>query len=489
MQLTNERPLYRQVQDRLLEAILRGGAPAGTRLPSLRRLAKDLGVSRVTVEAAYEALEARGLVEARARSGTFVTRVARGMEPTGRAHTPTLQWEERIAPGPNAARERLLGQVLRKGSSGDEISFAWGAGDPRLFPVDAFRVILSRILRREGGAALGPCHTQGTLELREAFAAYLRTLDIQAGAEDVIVTSGSQQAIDLVIGALIRHGDVVAVGDPTWPGAIAALEAAGARIAGIPVDADGMRLEALARVLEKGEVRMIYTVPTHHNPTGAVMSAPRRQALAALARRHGVPVLEDDAIREVRFGAPLPPPLAALDASGNVIYVGSFTKSLLPAARLGYLVAPPALRDWAIARKRSMDLYCSPVLQLAMAEYLKSGDAARHWKRINRIYARRQRAMNEALARHMPRGAHWRKVTGGPVMWLRLPDGVSARSLATDAQRVGLRLAPGEAFFVEPADQPYLRLNFAALDEAQIEQGIEKLGALVRARTHREEQP
>jgi 2-aminoadipate transaminase len=211
------------------------------------------------------------------------------------------------------------------------------------------------------------------------------------------------------------------------------------------------------------------------------MPLARRRELVRLARRHGVPILEDDALREVRFGSPLPPALAALDTSGNVICVGSFSKSVMPAARLGYLVAPPRLLEWAVERKRSRDLFCSPLLQRAMAAYLQSGEAVRHWKRVSRIYAQRQRAMAEALRRHFPREASWRPPEGGPVMWVRLPEGLSVRALFEDAMRSGVTFAPGEAFFVAPADQPCIRLNFAALDPARIEDGIQRLGALVRS--------
>lgn len=481
-------PLYRQVRDELINAILRAGAPAGTRLPSLRRLAKDLHVSRITVEAAYEQLQAQGLIEARARSGTFVTGhgVPAGREEAG-DWPSSLPWEARLAPGANPARERMLSQVFRSDVAHDAVSFAWGAGDPRLFPVDAFRVALDRVLRRAQGTALGPEDSQGNAGLRTSFAAYLRKLDIAASADSVVVTSGSQQAIDMVVSALVRPGDRVAVEDPTWPGALGALEAAGADIAGVPLDEQGMRLDVLEELLERGGVRLIYTVPTFHNPTGSVMPTGRRRELLRLAQGRGVPILEDDALREVRFGSPLPPPLAALDPSGNVICVGSFTKSILPAARLGYLVAPPKLRQWAVARKRSMDLFCSPLLQRAMADYLDSGQAVRHWRRISRVYAQRQRGMAAALARHFPRGARWECTSGGPVMWVRLPDGVSARALFEDAARAGVSFAPGEAFFVAPADQPYIRLNFAALEVQEIERGIATLGVVLRAITLEED--
>lgn len=485
---TLERPLYRKVQDELVSAILRGTMPAGSRLPSLRKLARDLGVSRITVEAAYEALEAQGFIEARARSGTYVT--GHGLQPSdspyAAARTEPLPWESRIAAGAHPARERMLGQVFRGTLDADAVSFAWGAGDPGLFPVDEFRVIINRILRQARGNALGPEETQGNPGLRAAFAAYLRKLEVPVSAEGVMVTSGSQQAIDLVIGALVRPGERVAVEDPTWPGVLAALEAAGVEIVGIPLDAHGMRIDALEEALGSGGIRLIYTVPTYQNPTGAVMPASRRRELVRLARRHGVPILEDDALREVRFGAPLPPPLATLDTSGNVIYVGSFSKSVMPAARLGYLVAPPKLLAWAVARKRSQDLFCSPVMQRAMAAYLESGEALRHWKRVSRVYAQRQRVMADALQRHFPPDAKWQRAPGGPVMWVRLPDRISVRALFDRALEAGVSFAPGEAFFTIPADQPWIRLNFAAVEAARIEAGIEKLGALLRTALEKE---
>lgn len=481
-------PLYRRVQDQLIEAILRGSAPAGSRLPSLRRLAKDLGVSRITVEAAYEALQAQGLIEARARSGNFVTAHGAPVNRDGqRAPRGELPWEARLAPGAHPARERMLRQVFRSaGMAG--VNFAWGAGDPALFPVEAFRVIIDRVLRRAGGAALGPADTQGEPTLREAFAAHLRKLDLGIGADEVVVTTGSQQAIELVVGALVRPGDRVIVEETTWPGALGTLEAAGAEIVGIPVDEHGMRLDALQEALAGGGARLIYTIPTFQNPTGAVMPAAHRHELVRLARSAGVPILEDDALREVRFGSPLPPPLAALDPSGNVIYTGSFSKSVLPAARLGYLVAPPRLRRWAVTRKRSLDMFCPPLMQRAMAEYLESGQAVRFWKKISRIYAKRQRAMEEALARSFPREVRWHRTAGGPVMWVGLPGRISVRRLFDEAVRAGVSFAPGEAFFVEPADQPYIRLNFAAVEETRISSGIETLGAVLRASITEEDQ-
>lgn len=298
----------------------------------------------------------------------------------------------------------------------------------------------------------------------------------------MVVTTGSQQAIALVADALIRPGERVVVESPTWPGALKAFASWGARLLEMPVDREGMCMEGLENLLLSESPRLTYTVPTFHNPTGAVMSGFRRRYLVSLARRLGIPILEDDALREVRFGAPLPPPLAALDRSGNVINIGSFTKALLPAARVGYLSGPPELCEAVVSHKRWLDMFTSPLMQHALGAYLESGEAVRYWKCINRVYAQRQRAMLDALARYFPPSASWQhKVGGGPQMWVRLPGGLPVSWLQQQALQARISFVPGEAFFPKPQGQPFIRLNFAAVDEDRKKQGIETLGRLIRA--------
>jgi DNA-binding transcriptional MocR family regulator len=240
-----------------------------------------------------------------------------------------------------------------------------------------------------------------------------------------------------------------------------------------------MQTEPLVAAVEREHPRLIYTVPTFQNPTGAVMSAQRRRMLCALAARHEVPVLEDDHVREVRFGQPIPPPLAAFDRRGNVIHAGGFTKSLIPALRIGYVVAHGPLREALIARKRAADLFGSALMQRALASFLESGAVARHWRRVSRVSGRRHAAMLRALEHHFPPGSRWSGVSGGLVLWVRVPEGVSVAALHDSALAAGVGFARGAAFFPEPAEQPFLRLNFAAVEEAEIERGIAILGGLV----------
>jgi len=473
-------PLYRQIGAGLRCEITDGTLATGARLPSSRQLARDLSVSRITVDNAYAELIAEGLLEARAGNGTFVLPPWKPPGAGASAGTaPLPSWQARLATDGPSVRDRMLRQVLRGPIVDNTISFAWGAGDPRLVPTGEFRQLLGSVLDIDGAAALGPEHSDGYPPLRAVLAGYLRQLGLVVTPEEILITSGTQQAISLVCDALLQPGDAVIVETPTWPGVFDALETRGLRVVGVPLDAEGLRADALAAALEEVRPGLIYTVPTFHNPTGRVMSATRRREIVALAYRHGVPILEDDHVREVRFGNPIPPPLAAFDHYGAVIHTGSFTKSLMPALRLGYIVARGPLHERIVLLKRAADLFSSTLMQRVLCRYLEGGTIRRHWKHVSRVYRRRHATMLRALERHFPAGATWTGVEGGLVLWVGVPPGVSVAALFEEALRAGVTFVAGAAFYPEPNDQPFLRLNFAAVDEEQIEQGIAVLGHLL----------
>jgi GntR family transcriptional regulator / MocR family aminotransferase len=482
------RPLYAQIIETLQREIADGNLPAGTRLPSSRQLANDLHVSRITVVTAYAELEAVGAIESRGGSGTYVLPPWTPPRPAGRSgETPAAllaptfpPWQCELVPTVNMEREQVLGQVLRGPLTPDTIGFAWGAGDPRLIPMTEFRRALLNVLDHDGPAALGPEGGTGYPPLRQWLATYLRQNGLDATPDDIVITGGTQQTIALVAATLLQPGDRVITEEPTWPGALEVFAAAGARVIGIPLDEGGMRHDRLVDALEHEQPRLIYTVPTFQNPTGAVTSARRRQALCALAEQYGVPIFEDDHVREVRFGQPIPPPLAAFDRRGDVIHAGGFTKSLIPSLRIGYVVARGPLREALIARKRTVDLFGSALMQRTLATFLESGAVAHHWRRISRIYHRRHTVMLRALEGHFPPGSKWSGVSGGLVLWVRVPEGVSVAALHDAAATAGVGFARGAAFFAKPANQPYLRLNFAAVDESEIDRGIAVLGHLVK---------
>lgn len=481
LQPANESPLCRQIAEGMRHEIATGSLHYGARVPSARQLARDLRVSRITVDNAYAELVADGVLEARPRVGTFVLPARTPQGECAIASEARLPpWQIGLGTQGPSLRDRMLGQVLRGPITDGTISFAWGAGDPRLAPTGELRRLLGEVLDTDGATALGPENSDGYPPLRATLAHYLRQLGMEVRADEVVVTAGTQQAIALVCDALLQPGDRVIVEAPTWPGVLDVLEARRIRVVGVPLDADGMDVLALTRALECEKPRLIYTVPTFHNPTGRVMSAARRRDVVDLAHLHGVPVLEDDHVREVRFGSPIPPPLAAFDTHGTVIHCGSFTKSLIPALRLGYIVARGPLHARLVTLKRAADLFSSTLLQRVLCRYLASGAIRRHWKHVSRVYRRRHVAMLRALEQHFPPGSTWTGVEGGLVMWIGVPAGVSVSALYDAAAREGVTFVAGAAFYPEPADQPFLRLNFAAVDETQIEAGIAHLGRLLR---------
>src|SRR5579884_1778700 len=475
-------PLYQQIRDGLRGEIMGGALQAGARLPASRQLARDLGVSRITVVNAYAELEAEGLLESRGGAGTFVLAPWEVAEVRAqrRPRVALPRWQAELAPAARPQRARALREDGRP-IDGALISFARARGDSRPFPVEEFRRTLGAVVEHDRPGCLEYEHAEGYPPLRDAVARYLRQLGVDASADDVVITAGAQQAIDLLARVLVRPGDTVAIEEPTYPGALDAFETAGAWLVPVPLDREGMRVDVLRGAIEGG-ARLVYTVPTFHNPTGAVMSAQRRHELVALAQQLGVPVIEDDYLREVRFGSPIPPPLAAFDQHGDVVHVGSFSKSLLPTLRLGYVVVRGPLREQLVALKRVADAGSSALLQRALHSFLQSGVLHRHWKRASRLYRRRQAAMVAAMRRHFPAGARWTAAGGGVLMWVRVPDGVSVDALWEEAIAHGVGFAPGSAFFVEPADQPFIRLNFAALDDEQIERGVATIGRLMAQR-------
>lgn len=474
-------PLYKQIGEGLRREIASGQIHAETRLPSSRQLARDLAVSRITVANAYADLIADGVIEARPGAGTFVLPpwplAVADDGPTVDATLPA--WQHGLRTHAYPERDRMLRQVLRGPLVSGTISFAWGAGDPRIVPTTEFRRVITEVLDEDGAAALGPEQADGYPPLRRGLTAYLRQLGLDVGPEDILITAGTQQAIAMVTSTLVQPGDRVVVEYPTWPGALDAFTARGAVIIGVPMDDEGMCARQLQRVLEREQPRLIYTVPTFQNPTGIVMSASRRRAMVTLAARAGVPIFEDDHVREVRFGSPIPPPLAAFDRSGNVIHASSFTKSLIPALRLGYVVARGPLRESLVSLKRTSDLFSSTLMQRALARYLDQGAVQRHWRRVSRVYRHRHAVMLAALEQHFPPGATWTGVAGGLVLWVGVPPGISVTALFDAALREGVSFVAGAAFFPEPDDQPFLRLNFAAIDEDDITRGVAILGRVL----------
>jgi len=464
------------------EQIQSGTLPPETRLPATRELASSLGVSRITVTNAYAELEAEGLVYSQLGSGTFVAPPLTAVPEPGDDHVSANDWplwQQQPLSRTWLPAHREFAELMASISRSDIISFTRGMGDSRLFPVDDFRKALQAVLRRDGPEALGYGDPSGYPPLRTTIAHILTSQGIPTRPDHVLVTSGSQQALALVSHLLLRPGDVVLVESPTYVGAIDLFRSLDVRLLGVPVDERGIRVEQVEDALRTARPRLIYTIPTFHNPTGTCMSGHRRRQLIGLADRYNVPVLEDDFAGDLRYEGRALPALKALDPGGRVIYTSTFSKMLMPGIRVGFLVAEGPVYERLLARKRAIDLATSSLMQRALEAYITVGRYQTHLRRACRLYRRRREAMLEALERYMPAGTRWRSPQGGLFLWLQLPEGLSANELHPLAGEEGVTFAPGSFFFPCERPQPYLRLNFVMHPTEAIEEGIRRLGQAV----------
>jgi GntR family transcriptional regulator/MocR family aminotransferase len=468
-------PVYRQIAEQIRAQIATERLAAGSRLPPIRELARELGVNRDTVALAYEELARAGIVESTVGRGTFV---AGGSSGAGAELEP---FEPVLSP----SAERLL-EIERSrprfGSGREAVPMHALIPDPALYPADAFRRVLNRVLQ-EGGPELllygGP---QGHPAMRDVLAARLRGEGIESDASELVLCHGASQGIALALRLFADPGDAVALEEPTYNNVLAAVSGLGLKIVSVPMRERGLDLGALARALERPEVKLLYTIPTFHNPMGTTSSLAHRRALLEIAARHAKPVIEDAYEMDLRFEGRRVPPLAALDAGGLVVHLSSFSKSLFPGVRVGALKVRGRLVDAVLALKQASDLSDAMPLQAALAEFVESGSYERHLAKLRRVLRARRDALLEALEEHMPGGVSWTRPEGGYQVWVELLEGIDTSELLTDAVGAGVLFAPGAQFNHDGRPSHCLRLTFALADEGALRRGVAILGEVIRKR-------
>jgi 2-aminoadipate transaminase len=378
---------------------------------------------------------------------------------------------------PSAVRE-----ILKVAEQPDVLSFAGGLPAPELFPVEAIAEAHAEVLAREGRAALQYSTTEGFGPLREWVAARLARRGIRVSTDQVLITNGSQQGIDLVARVLLDPGDVVAVESPSYLAALQTFAGCEANFAAVASDDEGMDVDDLARLFAVRPPRLVYLVPEFQNPKGTTLTRPRREALLALCQAHRVPVLEDNPYGELRFRGEAPPPLAALDDAGVVVHLGTFSKTLAPGMRLGWLVGPKELVRAITIAKQAADLHTATLAQRAAAALLSKFDYDAHLAVLRRTYGERCVAMLGALERHLPPGTRWTRPDGGLFVWAELPSGLRADDIFAEALREKVAFVPGSAFFPDAPRYETLRLNYSNRPPELIEEGIARLGRVVARR-------
>jgi GntR family transcriptional regulator/MocR family aminotransferase len=471
-------PLYQQIQTYLRQGILSGSLAADTRLPPSRQLAQDLGVNRITVENAYAELEAEGLIFSKLGSGTYVLPPDPLIPlPKNSLGTSWPLWQQGI----QSKTTRGSLPKMKATRHLDPINFASGIGDANLFPAEDFRKVLQTVMRRDGIAALDYGERNGHGPLRESIAHILASQGIQTRPENILITAGSQQALSLVSQLLLKPGDIILVESPTYSGALELFRALDFKVVGIPVDGQGMQVEALEQLLQQHHPKLIYTIPNFHNPTGTCLNSARRRQLIILADRYNVPILEDDFVGDLRYEGRTQPALKALDPGGRVIYVSTFSKMLMPGLRVGFLAAEGPIYDYLVDFKRVNDLATSTLVQRALEAYVTVGRYQAHLRRSCQIFRRRRDEMISAIKRYLPAEVHFDPPQGGLFIWLQLPAKLDTEKLLPLAWEEGVNFAPGSGFFPDDTDgRDWLRLNFVAQAPAQIDEGIKRLGKAVK---------
>lgn len=477
-------PLYRQLQLYLRDLVQNRRLEPGERLPASRELANTLGLSRNTVNQAYAALIDDGFLRAHVGQGTFVTSrvpVARPAPPLGRS----LAWEGLFA---RRTRAVLPPPGLANPFETPHFDFRPGFVDGASLPFAD--------LKRAYGRAIDAAESltrefdpAGYRPLRAAIARWLVARGIGCETGEVAIVNGAQQALDLVARVLIDPGDTVALEQPGYFGSTLACSAAEAHLVGVGVDAEGLRTDELARVLRARRVKLLVTTPAVQSPTGVALSEARRRELLALADEFQLPIVEDDYDSPLHYGGPPVPALKNLDRSGQVIYVGTFSKALFAGLRLGYVVAPRPLLQRLVLSRWASDFNTDIVTQAALTELLEAGGLERHVRRVRQLYGERRTAMLAALETHMPEGTRWLPPAGGSAVWTTLPAAADPVAVHAAANAMGLGYGRGSAFFLASdgrgpesrAADRHVLLSFARSSPAKIDEGIARFAEIVRS--------
>jgi 2-aminoadipate transaminase len=463
-------PIYRQVYEHLREAILAGTLPESTRLPPERTFAARLSVNRSTIVHAYRELVAEGLIEQRVGSGSRVVPQLRGGQPERTAGVP---WWVTLPPWRVGEFPNVLGELAAKPEAG-RISFVQGVAPDEPSPLGELAKSFERVAR-DPRFVLSYGDSEGYEPLRAAIAERMKARGAATIAPgSIIVLTGSTQGIAIVAQSLAEPGDEIIVESPSYPGALQVFQINGLRAISVPVDDEGMRVDHVEAVLRTRRPRFIYTMPSLHNPTNATMNADRRERLATIARRAGVPIVEDDPYGPL---APQGSPLVAL-APDYVVYLSTFSKTIAPSLRVGWLAAPRTILERLLLRKQAYDMATSLYVQAAIADYLERGYDA-HVGQLRNELLERRRLADEAIAQYWPAGLRAGGPSGGFYLWTSTPREIRARALLDASERLGASFLFGEAFFANSGGDHHFRLALTAVTRREIAEGIRRIGEAI----------
>ncbi|UCF98830.1 MAG: PLP-dependent aminotransferase family protein [Spirochaetaceae bacterium] len=484
LERNGKKPLYLQLKEKIGAMIAERLMLPGSRLPATRDLALSLGVSRNTVVQAYQELEAEGLINSRVGRGAFVT-----LYPLVEISTPAakqescMSYEGLFSAGWSRANADLVSvfeQLAQPPSKSLYIDMASDQPNSGLLPVAAFGECLKSAVRRYGRSLFTTGSPCGFKPLLEYLPTLLARRNVMCRPENLMIVSGVQQALNLIGRLFIDPGDTVLLQHFTYPGALGMFRSFQSTCIGIPTDHEGLCIDVLERILRHRRPKLLYIVPTFHNPTGTTLPAERRRRLVELAREHAFLVVEDDYAHDLAFDGREAYPLKSWDTVGGIIHLGSFSESLFPGIRLSWIVASKPIIERLALLKQSYDLYTNRIIQGALLEYCRKGCYDRELKRKRQVYARRCDSLFRAMEYHFPDAVTWRKPKGGLFQWVDIPESLDAFALLLRTRERGVVFTPDRMFAVEEWSRGGFRLGFTSPEEDQIPEGVKIIGETLK---------
>jgi DNA-binding transcriptional MocR family regulator len=467
--------ITQQLVDRFAAAIESGELDPGAKLPPTRELAAQAEVNHLTAARVYRKLAELGYVTAQVGRGTFV----RNLTPAGSASHGDDWQVYALPPEDISYSEQVLADTFSLAGRDDVISLAVGWPSPQTYPTSQLAAITAEVFEQVGGNALSYLPAEGLFDLREQIAMRGREYGYAEDSDEVVITSGAQQAIALSVQAILEPGDVAVIESPTFIGMMTAMRATGARVIGVPVDEHGMDVDALERLLARHEVKLVGLQSACQNPTGRSISEERRQRIAELAVERNFFVLEDRVYADMHFDRRVVRPIREL-APAHVIYVNSISKVVGGGLRTGWVAARGPVRERIAMLKLETDFHSPTLIQHVAARYLATGGYDAHVSSTIPFYRERRDALMEALERHLPGEYHADPPEGGHHVWVTLARPLDERALYAEAARHGLAFTPGGAVTAERRSQTSMRLSFSLLEPEQLDEGVRRLARAIR---------
>lgn len=469
--------IYQEVYHQLRYQILSGERPIGSPLPPERKLAAEMEVSRNTIVKAYDELEAEGLIAGKMGSGRYVQALS-PIHPIDQMRWHQQLNFEQLNPYPSYMADLLQLASPQPGM----INFVHGDGGKHTLASSGIQDYLAKTSHQIQSYYFLPIN--GHPLLREWIVDWMQFSQVTS-IDQVVITSGSQEALQLVTSLLAKPGDTIAVEMPTYFGALQLFQSLGMKIIPIPVDQEGLQIDVLEGVLARYRPRFLYTIPTFHNPTGKTLSLSRRRQLLSLSETYNFPIVEDDAYRHLPLTLEPPPALASLDQTGNVIYINTFSKILFPGLRLGWVAASRPLTQ-LISRLKELTITNNTYGQYALTQYLLDQALLPHLQRVRSMYREQSATMGNYLTSFRNLGVQFEQPTGGFYYWIALPTDINAREVLKDCLSQGVSFACGDMFLPREAIQPYIRLCFSHETSDQIQTGMQILGSVLTSRKERQ---